>query len=100
VRPNTRLAYENELTVHLLPFFAEHLLSQITVAEVDRYRDFKVREAERGRATLAAWKEELAAWEQRAASHQEAGPRSIRDTAARSCQPQVAAPHHVGADGR
>jgi integrase len=33
-----------ELTLHLLPFFAEHRLSEITIAEVDRYRQAKVRE--------------------------------------------------------
>ena len=31
---------------HLLPFFANHRLSQITIAEVDRYRAAKVREGE------------------------------------------------------
>ncbi len=45
LRPNTRLDYEWQLTHHLLPFFAKHRLSQITVAEVDRYRQAKVREA-------------------------------------------------------
>ncbi|WCB92314.1 integrase [Baekduia alba] len=52
VRPNTVNAYENELTVHLLPFFARHLLSQITVAEVDRYREHKVREGRLGADTI------------------------------------------------
>jgi integrase len=42
LRPNTVLAYEWELVYHLLPFFKDHLLSQITVAEVDRYREAKV----------------------------------------------------------
>jgi integrase len=41
---NTIAVYGFELTVHLLPFFRRHLLSQITVAEVDRYRESKVRE--------------------------------------------------------
>jgi hypothetical protein len=41
VRPNTRLDYEWQLRVHLLPFFQTHRLSQITVAEVDRYREAK-----------------------------------------------------------
>ena len=40
----TRTRYRWQLTHHLLPFFAEHRLSQITVAEVDHYRDLKVRE--------------------------------------------------------
>lgn len=44
IRPNTVRSYRNDLTNHLLPFFARHRLSQITVAEVDRYRNAKVRE--------------------------------------------------------
>jgi integrase len=36
--------YTWQLCNHLLPFFHRHHLPQITVAEVDRYRDFKVRE--------------------------------------------------------
>ncbi len=42
---NTASNYRNGLTNHLLPFFAEHHLSQITIKEVDRYRQEKVREA-------------------------------------------------------
>jgi integrase len=42
--PNTLADYEWQLTHHLLPFFAEHRLSQITIAEVDRYRQLKVAE--------------------------------------------------------
>lgn len=42
---NTANHYRNDLTNHLLPFFREHHLSQITVGEVDRYRQAKVREA-------------------------------------------------------
>jgi integrase len=45
VEPNTANHYRNDLTNHLLPFFKDHHLSQITVAEVDRYRQHKVREA-------------------------------------------------------
>ena len=44
IRPATYQAYRNELTCHLLPFFAGHELPQITVAEVDRYREHKLRE--------------------------------------------------------
>jgi len=44
IRPNTVSSYRNDLTHHLLPFFARHRLSQITVAEVDRYRNAKVRQ--------------------------------------------------------
>ncbi len=36
--------YSWQLCNHLLPFFHQHRLPQITVAEVDRYREFKVRE--------------------------------------------------------
>ena len=35
------------LTRHLLPFFKDHHLTQITIAEVDRYKTTKVRERER-----------------------------------------------------
>ena len=45
VEPNTANHYRNDLTNHLLPFFKDHHLSAITVAEVDRYRQHKVREA-------------------------------------------------------
>jgi integrase len=45
LRANTRLDYEWRLTVHLLPHFQHHRLSEITVQEVDRYRQAKVREA-------------------------------------------------------
>jgi integrase len=38
--------YKWALTRHLLPFFKDHRLSQITIAEVDRYRTGKVRERE------------------------------------------------------
>jgi integrase len=44
IRPNTARSYRNDLTHHLLPFFHAHRLSQITIAEVDRYRQHKVRE--------------------------------------------------------
>ena len=46
LRPRTRVDYEWQLTHHLLPFFARHRLSEITVEEVDRYRNSKVREGE------------------------------------------------------
>jgi len=42
---NTANSYENDLTNHLLPFFKDHHVSEITVAEIDRYRHSKVREA-------------------------------------------------------
>jgi integrase len=44
LRANTIADYQWRLTNHLLPYFAQHRLSQITVHEVDRYRQAKVRE--------------------------------------------------------
>jgi integrase len=41
-RPKTVLDYEWQLSCHLLPFFRGHRLSQITIAEVDRYRQAQV----------------------------------------------------------
>ncbi len=43
-RPNTIVDYLWQLSHHLLPFFHAHRLGQITIAEVDRYRNEKVRE--------------------------------------------------------
>ena len=44
LRPRTVKDYRWALTYHLLPFFKDHRLDQITVAEVDRYKLSKVRE--------------------------------------------------------
>lgn len=41
---NTLDGYEWQLTHHLLPFFARHRLGEITIAEVDRYRQAQVAE--------------------------------------------------------
>jgi integrase len=46
VAPRSAEDYRWGLTRHLLPFFKDHRLSQITIAEVDRYRTTKVRERE------------------------------------------------------
>ena len=46
-RETTRLDYEWQLSHHLLKFFARHRLSQITIAEVDRYRTHKLREVKK-----------------------------------------------------
>ncbi len=43
-RETTRLDYEWQLSHHLLPFFKNHRLSQVTIAEVDRYRAAKVKQ--------------------------------------------------------
>ncbi len=56
IRSNTTSSYRNDLTNHLLPFFGKHRLSQITVAEVDRYRQAKVRESDALAAAIAAGK--------------------------------------------
>lgn len=44
LRPSSAADYEWQLVHHLLPFFARHRLSQITVQEVDRYRHAQVAE--------------------------------------------------------
>jgi len=44
LREATIADYTWQLCNHLLPFFHAHRLPQIAVAEVDRYREFKVRE--------------------------------------------------------
>jgi integrase len=46
--PRTVEDYELALTHHLLPFFKNHRLSQITAQETDRYKTAKVREREQG----------------------------------------------------
>lgn len=45
LRERTRIDYRWRLSSHLLPYFADHRLSAITVEEVDRYRRAKVRES-------------------------------------------------------
>jgi integrase len=50
--PSTLATYEWELSNHLLPFFAEHRLAAITIAEVDRYRQEKVREGILGATSI------------------------------------------------
>jgi integrase len=42
----TKVDYRWRLSNHLLPYFAKHRLSDITVEEVDRYRRGKVRESQ------------------------------------------------------
>jgi len=44
VAPRSAEDYHWGLTHHLLPFFKDHRLTQITIAEIDRYRTSKVRE--------------------------------------------------------
>ena len=45
LRNSTRVDYRWRLSNHLLPYFAEHRLAEVTVEEVDRYRRQKVRES-------------------------------------------------------
>ncbi len=45
LREQTRVDYRWRLSNHLLPYFADHRLSAITVEEIDRYRRAKVRES-------------------------------------------------------
>ncbi len=54
-QPSTVCDYEWQLRGHLLPFFGNHRLSQITIAEVDRYRGEKVRESASRAEALAEW---------------------------------------------
>jgi Phage integrase, N-terminal SAM-like domain len=54
IEPNTQSSYRNDLTNHLLPFFRYHRLAQITIAEVDRYRQHKLRETAQIRAAAEA----------------------------------------------
>jgi integrase len=51
-REATRLDYLWQLEMHLLPFFKDHRLSQITVAEVDRFRGAKVAAGKLGAASI------------------------------------------------
>jgi integrase len=48
----TRTNYKWQLSHHLLPYFRDHLLRQITVAEVDRYREQKQREGRLSAGTI------------------------------------------------
>lgn len=57
LRERTRIDYQWRLSNHLLPYFAKHRLSAITVEEVDRYRREKVRES---KAVVAARQRQLA----------------------------------------
>ena len=57
LRERTRIDYQWRLSNHLLPYFAKHRLSSITVEEVDRYRREKVRES---KAVAAARQGQLA----------------------------------------
>ena len=46
LRERTRIDYRWRLSNHLLPYFGDHRLSEITVEEVDRFRFAKQRESE------------------------------------------------------
>jgi integrase len=62
LRERTRVDYQWRLSNHLLPYFAKHRLSAITVEEVDRYRREKVRES---KAVAAARARQLALLERK-----------------------------------
>ena len=51
--PKTVSDYEWQLVHHLLPFFGDHRLSDITIAEVDRYKQTKASEARTLQAAIA-----------------------------------------------
>src|SRR3954447_25654991 len=57
--PGTVDRYRWQLTHHLLPHFARRRLTQITVAEVDRYREAKARERRRGDERISGLSAEL-----------------------------------------
>jgi integrase len=53
VAPRSVEDYRWGLTRHLLPFFKDHQLTQITIVEVDRYRTHKVRQREQSKGGLS-----------------------------------------------
>lgn len=58
--PHTAKTYRGLLVNHLLPFFCEHALAQVTVAEVDRFRDDRLSAAaarDMQRAAVLAYNE-------------------------------------------
>jgi integrase len=54
--PKTVSDYEWQLVHHLLPFFGDHRLGDITIAEVDRYKQTKASEARTLQAAIAEGK--------------------------------------------
>src|SRR5215212_3037665 len=52
LRPRTIKDYEWALSYHLLPFFKDQIVSEITVADVDRYKAAKVREGKLAAAQI------------------------------------------------
>lgn len=52
IRPRTVADYEWAFGYHLLPFFAKHRLTAITVVEVDRYKAAKLREGKLGASQI------------------------------------------------
>jgi integrase len=79
---NTRLDYQWQLSHHLLPFFKNHRLSQITIAEVDRYRVAKVAESARRTKALANWRKRVAEAKDAAKRPELAGERPPRPLSA------------------
>jgi integrase len=52
LRPRTIKDYEWALSYHLLPFFKDRIVSEIAVADVDRYKSAKVREGKLAAAQI------------------------------------------------
>ncbi len=51
-RPKTCQDYQWKLADHLLPFFKDHRLSQISIAEVDRFRAAKLKDGRLGAGSI------------------------------------------------
>ena len=83
-RPKTCEDYAWQLSHHLLPFFKDHRLSQVTVAEVDRYRAAKVRESARLAERQEAWRVRLEQARGKAARRRLLAERPARPLAASS----------------
>ncbi len=79
-REATRLDYQWQLTVHLLPFFKDHKLSQITIAEVDRYRESKVAEARTIEAAAAKGKPRMRVYTDARGRHHKKAERPLSPT--------------------
>jgi integrase len=79
-RESTQLDYEWQLSAHLLPFFKDHRLSEITIAEVDRYRESKVAEARAIEAAAATGKPRIREYTDAAGRRQRRPDRPLSPT--------------------
>jgi integrase len=80
----TRRDYQWQLSHHLLRFFQKHRLSQITIAEVDRYRAAKLSESAKRAKALEAWQKRLDQTKDRARRRQLARERPPKPLSATS----------------